>query len=179
MDSGEHASFAWPHISARRPVDAFACRVTNSGAKKVTNSGSPALSMMMGRFRPESGANPRQIEGPHHLPAGLDHRECGRAQIANHLTDLVPNTGSSALLMITTLLGTGTTWRNPGKQGLPGQWVALDHQKCGRAQIPSNLTVMEYRNPCHPSLVPDQACRSDRAMGRKARQSTLIIRGFC
>ena len=38
MDSGEHASFAWRHISARGPVDAFECRVTNSGSRKVANS---------------------------------------------------------------------------------------------------------------------------------------------
>ena len=38
MDSGEHARFAWPHISARGPVDAFVCRVTNTRAKRVTNS---------------------------------------------------------------------------------------------------------------------------------------------
>ena len=38
MDSGEHARFAWPHISAQGPVDAFGCRVTNTRAKRVTNS---------------------------------------------------------------------------------------------------------------------------------------------
>ena len=75
----------WVATSTNPPVEAIACRVPNSG--------SPALPMRSALLRSGTTENPLENEDRYGGLAALDHRECGRTQIALKVTQGAPVAG--------------------------------------------------------------------------------------